>query len=292
MLTPTLRIGLLGTGAIGSLMALHWQQQHLFSLPRDRHSASHLRVQHGQQRWQATLPCWQGQPLDWLVVCTKAADTLPALQNWQPHLPQVQRLLLIQNGMGQQQAVADWLRAQDLSIPLWAGMSTEGAYRDGDTIVYAGCGDNLIGRWPAVPGHTDNTGLPPHTRCVDDIATHLRTKLAINAVINPLTAHLRCHNGELLSNPGYRQQLDGLSQEIAGFYSALGWPEASGLTERVQQVAAATAANQSSTLQDVLHNRPTELPYICGYLLQIAAEKHYALPLTAALYRQLTEFSA
>src|SRR5690606_13041616 len=128
-----------------------------------------------------------------------------------------------------------------------------------DRVIYAGQVDNLIGRWgPEITDADHPAVTPPHTRVVHNIASQRRTKLAINAVINPLTAQLRCHNGELLQNSLYRQQLDALSTEIAGLYACLGWPEAAGLVERVQQVAAATAANQSSTLQDVLHNRPTE----------------------------------
>ena len=293
MTQPPLRIGILGLGSLGSVLAWHWRDQTLFALPRDQHSTANVRVQVQQQLWQQTLPCWQGEALDWLVICTKAAATLTALTPWRNHLTAVKNILLVQNGMGQQQQLTDWLQEQQLPCQLWAGMSTEGAYRADDRVVYAGQGDNLIGRWGTeTPGSGQVVVTPPHTRIVNDIASQLRTKLAINAVINPLTAQLRCHNGELLQNPLYRQQLDALSMEIAGLYTCLGWPEAAGLVERVQQVAAATAANQSSTLQDVLHKRPTELPYICGYLLQIAAEKNYALPLTTALYQQLLEISA
>src|SRR5690606_33053263 len=125
-----LRIGLLGLGSVGSLLAYHWRDHSLYALPRDQHSPVTVQVQDQQQLWQQELPCWQGEPLDWLVVCTKAGDTLNALQAWQPLLSAVPELLLLQNGMGQQQQTADWLNQQKLSCRLWAGMSTEGAYRE------------------------------------------------------------------------------------------------------------------------------------------------------------------
>ena len=244
------------------MLAWHWRDLPLVALPRDQHSACNLKVQVQQQLWQQTLPCWQGEALDWLVICTKAAATQTALTPWRNHLTAVKNILLVQNGMGQQQQLADWLSEQQLPCHLWAGMSTEGAYRADDRVIYAGQGDNLIGRWgTATPDAGQMVVTPPHTRVVNNIASQLRTKLAINAVINPLTAQLRCHNGELLQNPLYRQQLDALSMEIAGLYTCF-WLAAGGLVE--QQVAAATAANQSSTLWMCCITGQPELPIYVG----------------------------
>ena len=117
----------------------------------------------------------------------------------------------------------------------------------------------------------------------------MREKLAVNAVINPLTAVLRCHNGELVSNPLYLPQLQALAAEVADLYQQLHWPLSQNLSERVQQVAQATAANRSSTLQDILAARPTELVFICGYLQQQAQSLGLTLPLTARLMRQLSD---
>ena len=280
-----LRIGLLGLGSVGSLLAYHWRDHSLYALPRDQQSPVIVQVQDQQHLWQQELPCWQGEPLDWLVVCTKAGDTLNALQAWQPHLSSVPELLLLQNGMGQQQQTADWLNQQKLSCRLWAGMSTEGAYREGDRIVYAGRGENLMGLWDGT--NAGDTGLPAITT-VTAIIPHLRTKLAVNAVINPLTGALRCRNGELLQQPDYHQRLLALSDEIAGLYAHLTWELPQPFRERVEQVASATAANRSSTLQDILQGRPTELAYICGYLLKVADSHDWPMPLTDALYQQLS----
>lgn len=282
-----LSIGILGTGAIGSLMAYHWRQQQLFALPRQRHSTSIsvLPQALGRPLWHAKLPYWQGQPLNWLVVCTKAADTLPALQAWQTQLSQVGNLLLIQNGMGQQQQVAEWLKQQGLALPLWAGMCTEGAFRQNSTVVYAGVGKTLVGLWPSLPS---SQPLPKPLEYSADISAALKQKLAINAVINPLTGLLKCRNGELLSNPLYREQLLALCAEISELYQALGWSLSQPLAEHAQQVAQATAQNKSSTLQDIEAGRNTELAYITGFLLEQAQAIGYSVPLSRELYRALS----
>lgn len=292
-----LSIGILGTGAIGSLMAYHWQDEQLFALNKLRNSVG-IKVQPlalGQTTpvWQQQLPAWQGQHLDWLVVCTKAADTLAALQPWQAFLPQCDNILLIQNGLGQQQQVADWLAQQELPIPLWAGMCTEGAYRQAEQVVYAGIGKTLVGRWPngkqIASSLSDMPDLPTTLELTTDITAQLRQKLAINAVINPLTGYYRCLNGELVSNPVYFSKLLALSQEVVGLYQQLNWPLPQPLTEQAQQVALATANNRSSTLQDIEANRPTELAFISGYLLEQAHAIGYSMPLTEHLLTALTE---
>lgn len=290
MTTSPLRIGLLGSGAIGSLMAYHWREQTLVALPRDQQSSTHIQVQHHEQCWQAQLPCWQGEPLDWLVLCTKAGDSLNALSAWRTYLPNVKRILLLQNGMGQHDECQHWLEQENLACELWAAMSTEGAYRTETTVHYAGQGETLIGAWQT--SQTISVMALPQTRIVADIHTHLRTKLAINAVINPLTALLHCPNGELLSQANYRQQLLALSDEVAALYQALNWHLPQPLTELVLNVAQRTAHNRSSTLQDVLNQRPTELPYISGYLQKQAQTLGMELPITTQLLKQLTKTNA
>lgn len=265
-------------------MAFHCAQQRVFALPRDQQSPTHIALQSSQGLWQATLPCWQAEPLDWLIICTKAQATLEALQPWQPHLAQVKNILLLQNGMGQQAQLACWLAEQHLSCTLWAGMSTEGAYRQQQRIVYAGVGKNIIGVWPQGDSQAI---LPPKTELTHNIEHQLRNKLAINAVINPLTAYLGCLNGELLSQPDYRQKMLAVCDEVAGLYQALNWPLDQPLRDYAQQVAQTTANNRSSTLQDKEAGRATELPYISGFLLEHAQQIGYPMPLSAELLHHL-----
>jgi 2-dehydropantoate 2-reductase len=291
----TQTIGILGLGAIGTLMAAHWQGQPLYALTRDRQKRC-CQIEDNGQISRFTLPPWQGQKLHWLVITTKAAATITALQHWQSWLDRVDNLLLLQNGMGQHEQLAAWLDQQALpaSPHIWAGISTEGAWRrDNGSVVRAGRGEVLIGPMPhhhhtADPANGDtNAALtataPPQTRIVDDIRLRQRQKLAINAVINPLTAKLRCCNGELIHNPDYQPLFLQLCQEISHLYQQLNWPLGFDLTERATAVAIATAANRSSTLQDHLAGRPDELDWISGYLLRAAHSAGLALPLSQQL---------
>ena len=291
--TSTPRIGFLGLGALGTLIAWHNRALQPLALPRQPQSITPRRlIDRDGVAHDFDLPSWDGTDLDWLIVTTKAGDTLTALTPWQAQLPAVKRIVLLQNGMGQHEQCASWLQQQKSACELWAAISTEGAYRsssgDRPEVVYAGSGSTLLGKL-----HPQDTiepavvPLPAGFSLCDDIQQPMREKLAINAVINPLTGLYLCPNGELLQQPEYRQHLLQLAGEVDAFFAHQQWPLAAPLTERAVAVATATAANRSSTLQDILAGRPTELAWICGYLLQCADEAGYSLPITAKLYQQL-----
>jgi 2-dehydropantoate 2-reductase len=285
----TLSIGILGLGALGTLMAWHWRDHDCMVISKDGKPVFRQLVT-ANNTDQLQLAHWQNENLDWLVITTKAADTLSAITPLAEHLHRIKRIVLLQNGMGQQEAVANWLSTQSKAPELWLASSTEGAYRQNhNDVVYAGQGQTLIGRYQeGLDQDTqDHDCLPSNTVYVPDMLDRLRHKLAINAVINPLTALYRCHNGELVRHSDYRQHLQRLAAEIAGLYAFLNWSLPWDLITQAEQIATATAANQSSTLQDVLQQRPTELPYINGYLLAQAEQHGYALPHCAELMTQL-----
>ncbi len=268
------RIALLGTGAIGTLMAWHWRALRPFVIRRDY--SKPIRFQHADGTDTLDLPRWQSESLAWLVVTTKAADTLTALQSLGSELVGVKRILLLQNGMGQQDEVAAWIKTENLPCELWAGTSTEGAYTDEQGVVhYAGQGDTWAGCWGS---ETPEAALPPGVIHDPHIRQRLRAKLAINASINPLTALYRCRNGELVSNPQYRQHFELLAAEVDRLTQQLGWQLPFDVTEQASRIALATAENQSSTLQDILRHRPTELAYITEYLLHEAAFHNLPAP--------------
>ena len=286
-------IAIVGMGAIGTLLAYHWRDLDPFCVNRDQTPCHRQLTTTNHRQHTLDLPAWpvnqhQQHPLEWLVITTKASDTLTALEPLKPAMISVKRILLLQNGMGQQQQVADWLGTQEQVPELWAGISTEGAYRRGDKeVVHAGHGETVIGCWFDHHKSTTTDVTPPAVNEVSDIQQRIRAKLAINAVINPLTAVLRCRNGELVERPAYREKLEQLAQETQTFVERCGWQLPFDLKHRAAEVAQATAANQSSTLQDVLNQRPTELAYINGFLLQQAQPGD--LPLTRQLMQQLGE---
>lgn len=111
-------------------------------------------------------------------------------------------------------------------------------------------------------------------------------KLAINAVINPLTAIFDCLNGELFDDPRRLALMRLLLSEISPVISAI---LTSSFTEEPSSEAASifslsaleriifdaagkTAQNISSMRQDMLAGRRTEIDYINGYIVAQGAK--------------------
>ncbi len=121
---------------------------------------------------------------------------------------------------------------------------------------------------------------------VEDAQSLVWGKLVINAAINPLTALLRVPNGELLNRPSAREMMARLAREVAEVARAekitLPFDDPVAIAE---EVARKTAANQSSMLQDVLRNAPTEIDAICGAVVEIGRKHNIETPVNHACWQ-------
>lgn len=275
-----MNIAILGIGAIGSVMAWRLQQAQHQVFAADK--ARQIFLQQGITQHTLQLPKWSQQTLDWLIICTKAGQTLDAIQKISDKHRQIKQILCVQNGLGQHQALAK----QIAHTPIWAGVSTEGAYRTTEQqVCYAAQGQTLVGVL-AKPALSDAKRLPKPFILAENIELVMLNKLAVNAVINPLTAYFQCTNGELLSAQ-YKKHFVQLCHEIQTLYQALNLPAIEPFIQRVAQIAKQTKHNRSSSLQDVLAGRTTELAYISGYLLKRAQDINHPMPLTEFYLQQL-----
>ena len=171
--------------------------------------------------------------------------------------------------------------------PLLMATTTHAARRDGNIIVHVASGVTHIG--PARDEDGDYSYLADTLQTVlPDVAWHnnirpqLWRKLAVNCVINPLTALWDCPNGELKHHP---QEVATLCAEVASVIEREGLhTSADDLRYYVEQVIDSTAENISSMLQDVRALRHTEIDYITGYLLKRARAHGITVPENARLY--------
>ncbi|MBC3256401.1 putative 2-dehydropantoate 2-reductase [Pseudomonas paralactis] len=215
-------------------------------------------------------------PIRRLLVACKAYDAQSAIAQLQHRLAPDAELILLQNGLGSQDAVA----AQWPSARCIFASSTEGAFRDGDwRVVFAGHGYTWLGdaSHPTPPLWLDDlqaAGIPHEW--ATDILTRLWRKLALNCAINPLTVLYHCRNGGLNA---HHCEVATLCAELAELLERCGQPAAAqGLHSEVERVIQATAANYSSMYQDVANARRTEISYLLGYACQAAARHQLAVP--------------
>ncbi|CAG9297305.1 ketopantoate reductase [Celerinatantimonas diazotrophica] len=288
--------GILGDGAIGGLYAMSlYHAGYPVTLVMSNEfsqgqSFRQLTYENEQTHYQAELPIEQTTDhCDILLICTKSYQVLDALQTI--HLTQNCELLTLHNGMGPQQKILN--RYPDHS--LWAGTTTHGAKRQSNHIIHHGSGITTIGRYPknhhTAPCPTwldDLNNALPEVIFDENIEIALWRKLAINCVINPLTAIDQCLNGELLS-PSYQPVIRELCYEISQVANACQIPLSCGEIEQlVQQVCKQTAKNHSSMAQDVYYRRPTEIKLINGYIVEMAKRYNLDVPFNRHLVKNLT----
>ncbi|WBU48396.1 2-dehydropantoate 2-reductase [Kosakonia pseudosacchari] len=221
---------------------------------------------------------------DLLLVTLKAWQVSDAVKGLAATLSPSTPVLLLHNGMG----TVEELKA--LANPLLIGTTTHAARRDGNVIVHVASGTTHIG--PARQQDGEFSYLADILQDVlPDVAWHntirpaLWRKLAVNCVINPLTALHDCKNGDLRAFPAEIQKV---THEVAAVIEREGHHiSADDLLSYVNQIIENTAENISSMLQDVRALRHTECDYITGYLLRRARAHGIAVPENARLYEMI-----
>ncbi|KFE54348.1 putative 2-dehydropantoate 2-reductase [Pseudomonas syringae] len=227
------------------------------------------------------------EPIHRLLLACKAYDAEQAIASLASRLGPNAEVILLQNGLGSQDAVA----AQIPKARCIFASSTEGAFRQQDwQVVFAGHGYTWLGdpQDPTPPSWLEelhNSGIPHEW--TPDILTRLWRKLALNCAINPLTVLHACRNGGLLE---HHCEVATLCAELSGLLECCGQPAAAeDLHNEVLRVIQATAANYSSMYQDVAQGRRTEISYLLGYACATAKRHRYAAPHLQQLQHRLVE---
>lgn len=227
-----------------------------------------------------SLPVYAAPELplaDWVIVVVKAGATAAAARSACAMQPR--GVLSLQNGL-----IEDELRLGCGGERVAAqGLTTMGAYREGDRVVPVSNGETLMPRgFEELAGLFARAGLP--ARVVADVVPARLSKLLVNLVLNPLTAVFRVRTGELLLTP-FTGYVDALVREA--------WPvlhraglllDEAAARERVWAVIRSTAQNRTSMLQDVLAGRRTELAAITGAFLRMADTDGAEVPTHRALH--------
>lgn len=228
------------------------------------------------------------QPIDHLLLACKAYDAEAAITQVAHRLHSDSLVILLQNGLGSQQAIQKQLP----HIRCIAASSTEGAYLiEPFHSVFAGQGKIWLGDLQSIaqapPQALLDSCEAAQIPCLwtAEIAEQLWRKLAINCVINPLTVIHNCQNGALVN---HTTQVNTLCDELQLLLCSAGQDKAA--TELHQQVWAViekTARNSSSMRQDALNQRRTEISYITGFACLQSRVLECQTPALAALHGQL-----
>lgn len=289
----------LGAGSLGSLWAVRLARAGLpvrLILRDGERLAAYRRAggltlveqDHSQLYPLAAQTVASDEPIRRLLLACKAYDAEAAIASLTHRLAPDAELILLQNGLGSQTAVA----ARVPQARCILASSTEGAFRDGDwRVVFAGHGHTWLGdpyelNPPPWLAELERAGIA-HDWSLD-ILGRLWRKLALNCAINPLTVLYDCRNGGLHEHPA---ELASLCAELAELLTTCGQADAArGLHDEVLRVIQATAANYSSMHQDVAQGRRTEIAYLLGHACAAARRHRLVLPHLEALLGRLLDY--
>ncbi|MBB2478773.1 2-dehydropantoate 2-reductase [Bacillus sp. APMAM] len=109
-------------------------------------------------------------------------------------------------------------------------------------------------------------------------------KLMINAIINPLTAVLKVQNGQLITNSYFYTLLKEYFYELHSVFSFM---DKQLVFNEIMKVCRNTSENKSSMLNDILHNRQTEIDAILGYIIGRAKSEKIQVPITRTLFQMV-----
>lgn len=197
-------------------------------------------------------------------------------------------VLTLQNGLGNAEILAEIFGEQRVA----AGVATYGAFTIAPGVIgWGGDGQITLGPWREnvamawVAELLQSAGL--QVVCVNDPRPAIWAKLAINAMLNTVTALTGMQNGATRSNPAALELMQQLGRETVTAAGRAGisldfdtiWPL---LMDNLQR----TASNRTSMLQDVTARRRSEIDMISGRVLDYArAESDF--PYTRAVYALL-----
>ena len=243
----------------------------------------------------AHLP--SGEAFDLVLVLVKAFDTATVAASLAGRIPPETPILTLQNGLGNAEALVSRLKPDQVL----AGVTTFGALRESPGAVrLTGRGECVIGAWSrAAERHTrpvaellSNAGIP--CTVAPNVLPVLWKKLAVNAVINPLTALLRIPNGGLLHRPQLHPLIAEIVEEVwrVAARHKIPLPTPPELVEEVRRVCGGTAANRSSMLRDVEEGRPTEIDAINGAVVRLGRELGALVPANLTLTSLVQAISA
>ena len=211
-----------------------------------------------------------------VLFCVKSADTDDAARAMAPQLAADAVVLSLQNGVNNVERIRLHVEAPVIAGLVYAAaeMSAPGAVR------HTGGGNLVIGRLNALPGDQETdprllaeiaalfTGAGIAVKISADIAAELWSKLVMNCAYNAISALSRAPYGRMVALPEIREIMRQTVDEVVQVARAKGIRLPGDMVEAAFRLADAMPATLSSTAQDILKGKRTEIDHLNGYVVR------------------------
>ncbi|MFK7994319.1 MAG: ketopantoate reductase family protein [Granulosicoccus sp.] len=296
-----MRVAILGAGAMGSWfggqLALQGQEVQLLTTNRAHINAVNddgLKMQvHGDERTVATVRLTARDPAEYdgsaelMIVLTKSYQTTAAMQSVAPALCKNTAVLTLQNGLGNAEAIAAFVNAENI----WMGMSMMPVDRIAPGIVAS------RGMGPTIFGHLHATHRPFGDAIVDafegtgmtilhdpDVQSRIWEKVAFNSGMNALCALSHGTPGTVGELPDAQSLARAVATEVVDVASAEGvLVSLDAVFDTIAYACEHHGSHKASMLQDLLSGKRTEVDALNGAIVNRGKRRGIPTPLNATL---------
>lgn len=227
---------------------------------------------------------------DIVLFCVKTTDNAATAKELAPLLAPGALVVSFQNGVDNVEQIRAAAKLEALPAVVYIGVSVP----EPGKIKHAGRGDLVFGpktdKTARLAAVFERAGVP--CRISENIAGELWTKLIWNSALNAISALGRVKYGQIAASSDARQVVRSLVEEIWAVASAAGirFPDLQDVDAAFAgacKIASQIPGALSSTAQDILRGKRTEIDSLNGYISRRGTELGVPTPVNHALYTMI-----
>lgn len=222
-----------------------------------------------------------------VLFCVKTTDTAATARELAPLLAKGALVVSMQNGVDNAEQIhaASGLHALAAAVYVAASVPSPG------TVRHVGRGDLVVGpksmATERVAAVFERAGVA--CKISDHLPTELWTKLVWNCGLNAISALGKATYGDIIASEDARQLVEGAIFEVLFVAKAAGvhlplFDDPKSAMIGAYKVAESMQATRSSTAQDMMRNKKTEIDSLNGFVVRKGRELGVPTPLNHALF--------
>ncbi|SMO74871.1 ketopantoate reductase [Thalassovita litoralis] len=216
---------------------------------------------------------------DMVLFCVKSGDTETAGRQIAPHLGAGALLLSLQNGVSNAERLAQVTGHSVIPTVVYVASAMAGP----GVVRHEGRGDLAIGGPGADAAGAVLRAAGVETDVSDQVMSALWAKLVLNCAYNAVSAIARLPYGVLAQVDGVMPLLDQIVAECRAVAAAEGITLPEEVSQTVHGIPNWMPGQFSSTAQDVMRGRPSEIDFLNGEIVRLAAKHGIDVPINRTL---------
>lgn len=216
-----------------------------------------------------------------VLFCVKSTDTATTADTLATHLGKDTVVLSLQNGVDNMERLQAALPQEVIAAVVYVATEMSGPGH----VKHHGRGDLVIGTSKSsekIAAAFIEAGVP--VTISGNVDGDLWTKLIVNCAYNALSAITRLPYGKVVQGEGVPAVMRDVVQECLAVAQAAGVTVPGDPARSVPDIARAMPAQFSSTAQDLMRGKPSEIDHLNGYVVRKGGTLGVATPVNQALH--------